>query len=77
MAMLQVCSESLREATHDRAIQVLRQTPAVVTMVVFRDEVQLKDEDMYDSFTVELLKKPGTLCQDRVSSGYYYLHWFI
>ena len=55
----QVNNENLREATHDRAIQVLRQTPAVVKMVVFRDEVQPKDEDMYDTFTVELMKKPG------------------
>lgn len=51
--------DDLREATHDRAIQVLRQTPAVVKMVVFRDESLLKDDDMYDIFTVELMKKPN------------------
>ena len=51
--------EDLREATHDRAIQVLRQTPAVVRMVVLRDETQLKEEELYDTFSVELMKKPG------------------
>ena len=38
---------------------MLRQTPAVVPMVIFRDETQLKDEDMYDIFTVDLVKKTG------------------
>ena len=57
--MLQVCDDDLREATHDRAIQVLRQTPSVVQMVVFRDESLLKDDDIYDIFTVDLMKKPG------------------
>lgn len=28
-------------------------------MVVFRDDNQLKEEDLYDIFTVELVKKPG------------------
>ncbi|ELU09933.1 hypothetical protein CAPTEDRAFT_157099 [Capitella teleta] len=57
--VLEVNHDDLREATHDRAIQVLRQTPAVVKMVVFRDESLLKDDDMYDIFTVELMKKPN------------------
>ena len=52
-------NDDLREATHDRAIAVLRQTPATVRMVVFRDESLLKDDDLYDVFTVELLKKPN------------------
>ncbi len=51
--------EDLREATHDRAIQVLRQTPATVSMLVFRDDSQVKDDEMYDIFTVDLMKKPG------------------
>ncbi len=55
----QVCGEDLREATHDRAIQVLRQTPATVSMLVYRDDSQVKDEEIYDVFTVELNKKPG------------------
>ena len=28
-------------------------------MVVFRDETMLKDEQLYDIFNVELMKKPG------------------
>ena len=54
-----MCGEDLREATHDRAIQVLRQTPATVSMLVYRDDSQVKDEEIYDVFTVELNKKPG------------------
>lgn len=34
----------LREATHDMAITALRQTPAVVRLIVLRDESQFKDE---------------------------------
>lgn len=51
--------ENLREATHDYAIQVLRQTPPTVNMLVFRDDAHVKEEDIYDIFTVELMKKPG------------------
>ena len=57
--IVQVNGEDLREATHDRAIQVLRQTPSVVRMVVFRDESLLKEDEIYDVFTVELMKKPN------------------
>ena len=55
----QVNGDDLREASHDRAIQVLRQTPPKVRIIVFRDDSQIKDEEFYDVFTVELLKKPG------------------
>ena len=54
-----MCGEDLRDATHERAIQVLRQTPATVVMTVYRDETMLKDEDIYDIFNVELMKKPN------------------
>ncbi|KAL3869945.1 hypothetical protein ACJMK2_042565 [Sinanodonta woodiana] len=57
--VLEVGDENLREASHDYAIQVLRQTPSRVRIVVFRDDTQVKDEDIYDIFTVELMKKPG------------------
>lgn len=50
---------NLREASHDEAINVLRQTPQRVRLVVYRDETQYKEEDLWDSFTVELQKKPG------------------
>ncbi|CAB1345204.1 unnamed protein product [Coregonus sp. 'balchen'] len=49
----------LRVATHDEAINVLRQTPQLVRLSVYRDEAQYKEEDLWDAFTVELNKKPG------------------
>ena len=52
-------SEDLRDATHDHAIQVLRQTPSNVTILVYRDDNQVREEDIYDIFSVELIKKPG------------------
>lgn len=55
----QVNGINLREASHDEAINVLRQTPQRVRLVVYRDEAQYKEEDLWDSFTVELHKKPG------------------
>ncbi|XP_052777212.1 multiple PDZ domain protein-like isoform X9 [Mya arenaria] len=57
--ILEVNHENLREATHDYAIQVLRQTPPSVDMLVFRDDSHVKEEDIYDIFTVDLIKKPG------------------
>lgn len=44
-----VNSVDLREATHDMAITALRQTPAVVRLVVLRDESQFKDEGVVQS----------------------------
>ena len=52
-------NEDLRDATHDHAIQVLRQTPSNVTILVYRDDNQVREEDIYDIFSVELIKKPG------------------
>ncbi|ETE65890.1 Multiple PDZ domain protein, partial [Ophiophagus hannah] len=49
----------LRNATHDEAINVLRQTPQKVRLTVYRDEAQYKEEDMYDVLSIELQKKPG------------------
>ncbi|XP_056298420.1 multiple PDZ domain protein-like isoform X4 [Pseudoliparis swirei] len=57
--ILEVNSVDLRAATHDEAINVLRQTPQRVRLVVYRDEAQYKEEDLWDSFTVELHKKSG------------------
>lgn len=55
----QVNGIDLRQSTHDEAINVLRQTPQKVRLVVYRDEAQYKEDDLWDSFTVELRKKPG------------------
>ncbi|KAK7101023.1 multiple PDZ domain protein-like isoform X2 [Littorina saxatilis] len=57
--ILEVNKEDLREATHDRAIQILRQTPSCVGILVYRDDQQTKEEDIYDVFSVELMKRPG------------------
>ncbi|XP_074480859.1 multiple PDZ domain protein isoform X19 [Sebastes fasciatus] len=57
--ILEVNGIDLREASHDEAINVLRQTPHRVRLAVYRDEAQFKEEDLWDSFTVELHKKPG------------------
>ncbi|XP_072260382.1 multiple PDZ domain protein isoform X2 [Pyxicephalus adspersus] len=57
--ILEVNSIDLRNATHDEAINVLRQTPQKVRLTVYRDEAQYKEEDMYDILNVELQKKPG------------------
>ncbi|KAG8595547.1 hypothetical protein GDO81_001550 [Engystomops pustulosus] len=57
--ILEVNGIDLRSATHDEAINVLRQTPQKVRLTVYRDEAQYKEEDMYDIIIVELQKKPG------------------
>ncbi|KAF7666688.1 hypothetical protein LDENG_00096410 [Lucifuga dentata] len=57
--ILEVNGIDLRSASHDEAINVLRQTPQRVRLTVYRDEAQYKEEDLWDSFTVELHKKPG------------------
>ncbi|XP_030825228.1 multiple PDZ domain protein isoform X2 [Camarhynchus parvulus] len=57
--ILEVNGIDLRNATHDEAINVLRQTPQKVRLTVYRDEAQYKEEDMYDVLNIELHKKPG------------------
>nr|XP_014349871.1 PREDICTED: multiple PDZ domain protein isoform X4 [Latimeria chalumnae] len=57
--ILEVNGIDLRQATHDEAINVLRQTPQKVRLTVYRDEAQYKEDDMYNVLTVELQKKPG------------------
>ncbi|NXV09931.1 MPDZ protein, partial [Cettia cetti] len=57
--ILEVNGIDLRNATHDEAINVLRQTPQKVRLTVYRDEAQYKEEDMYDMLNIELQKKPG------------------
>ncbi|KAM9587669.1 multiple PDZ domain protein isoform 16-T16 [Morphnus guianensis] len=57
--ILEVNGTDLRNATHDEAINVLRQTPQKVRLTVYRDEAQYKEEDMYDVLNIELQKKPG------------------
>ncbi|XP_047279989.1 multiple PDZ domain protein isoform X5 [Homo sapiens] len=49
----------LRKATHDEAINVLRQTPQRVRLTLYRDEAPYKEEEVCDTLTIELQKKPG------------------
>ncbi|XP_036368376.1 multiple PDZ domain protein isoform X4 [Octopus sinensis] len=57
--ILEVNDEDLKDATHERAIQVLRQTPTLVKLLIYRDNQLTKEEDIYDIFSIELVKKPG------------------
>ncbi|XP_045878404.1 multiple PDZ domain protein isoform X2 [Meles meles] len=57
--ILEVNGIDLRKATHDEAINVLRQTPQRVRLTLYREEAPYKEEDVYDTLTVELQKKPG------------------
>ncbi|KAM5298428.1 LOW QUALITY PROTEIN: multiple PDZ domain protein [Ctenodactylus gundi] len=57
--ILEVNGIDLRKATHDEAINVLRQTPQRVRLTLYRDEAPYKEEDMCDALTIELQKKPG------------------
>ena len=55
--IIEVNDECLKDVTHEHAIAVLRQTPAVVRMRVFRDAALLSDDEHYDVIRVELSKK--------------------
>lgn len=57
--ILNVNNENFREITHQKALSVLRQTPSKVKMVVYREEGTQKEEDLYDTITVQLTKKSG------------------
>jgi len=50
------------EVTDEWATEVLRQTPGVVRLTVLRDESLVgfaQDKDLYEVFTLDLVKKPG------------------
>uniref|UniRef100_A0A5S6Q8E7 PDZ domain-containing protein n=1 Tax=Trichuris muris TaxID=70415 RepID=A0A5S6Q8E7_TRIMR len=61
--LLEVNGRSLRDAPHELAISVLRQTPSKVQLLVYRDSKMksnlLEPKNIYDIFEVELNKKPG------------------
>ncbi|XP_034359604.1 multiple PDZ domain protein isoform X3 [Arvicanthis niloticus] len=57
--ILEVNGIDLRKATHDEAINVLRQTPQRVRLTLYRDEAPYKEEDVCDTYTIELQKRPG------------------
>ncbi|PNJ81655.1 multiple PDZ domain protein isoform X6 [Pongo abelii] len=57
--ILEVNGIDLRKATHDEAINVLRQTPQRVRLTLYRDEAPYKEEEVCDTLAIELQKKPG------------------
>ena len=57
--VLEVDAFSLRDCTHEDAIRILRQTSQNVKLKVLRDELPLREEDVYEVIQVELVKKVG------------------
>ncbi|CAF1185501.1 unnamed protein product, partial [Adineta ricciae] len=56
--ILEVNSIDLRIATHEEAIQALRQSKNIVRMLILRGEV-VNEEDKFDILTVDFMKKAG------------------
>ncbi|CAF0974575.1 unnamed protein product [Adineta steineri] len=56
--ILEVNSINLRSATHDEAIQALRQSTNIIRLMILRGEV-VNEEDKFDIITVDLIKKSG------------------
>ncbi|KAJ8247757.1 hypothetical protein GJAV_G00249950 [Gymnothorax javanicus] len=54
--ILEVNGIDLRMASHDEAMNALRQTPQRVRLTVWREENQYREEDLWDVFSVELPK---------------------
>ncbi|ERE83057.1 inaD-like protein [Cricetulus griseus] len=57
--ILEVNGVDLRSCSHEEAITALRQTPQKVSLVVYRDEAQYRDEENLEVFLVDLQKKTG------------------
>ncbi|XP_047738798.1 LOW QUALITY PROTEIN: multiple PDZ domain protein-like [Hyalella azteca] len=59
--ILEVSGQNFRAITHQRALSVLRQTPAKVQMVVYREEGAggAREEELYEVISVHLTKKQG------------------
>ncbi|KAJ8262304.1 hypothetical protein GJAV_G00164950 [Gymnothorax javanicus] len=57
--ILEVNGIDLRLATHDEAINVLRQTPQQVRLSVIREEAPYKEEGVWELLFVELEKRAG------------------
>jgi InaD-like protein len=56
--ILEVNSIDLRSATHEEAIQALRQSANVVRLVILRGEI-VNEEAKFDIITVDFTKKAG------------------
>ena len=48
----------MRSATHEEAIQALRQSTNIIRLLILRGEV-VNEEDKFDIITVDLIKKSG------------------
>jgi len=60
--ILEVNSIDLRSATHEEAMQALRQTANVVRLLVLRGKMlteMTNEQDKFDVITIELIKKSG------------------
>ena len=49
---------NLRSATHEEAIQALRQSTQVIRLIVYRGDIE-SEGDKFDIITVELTKRAG------------------
>ncbi len=60
--ILEVNFNDLRSATHEEAIQALRQTTNVVHILILRGKLlteMMNEQDKFDVITIELIKKSG------------------
>ena len=60
--ILEINSIDLRSATHEEAIQALRQTTSTARILVLRGKMfteMSNEQDKFDIITIELVKKSG------------------
>jgi InaD-like protein len=60
--ILEVNSIDLRSATHEEAIQALRQATNIVRILILRGKIlteMMNEQDKFDIITIELIKKSG------------------
>ncbi|XP_043212020.1 multiple PDZ domain protein-like [Amphibalanus amphitrite] len=57
--LLEVNSENFQDVSHNKALALLRQTPAKVRMLVYREEGAAKEEDVFEKMDVQMVKRPG------------------
>ncbi len=60
--ILEVNSIDLRSATHEEAIQALRQATNIVRILILRGKMlteMMNEQDKFDIITIDLIKKSG------------------
>jgi len=55
----QVNEEDFQDVSDDYANEILRGTSTSIRMLIYREEIPLKEDDIYDVFNLDMLKKPG------------------